>query len=1096
VRSLYFHAHVGAFQPGAILGMMSKVEKTMLPFDRFLGQAIAIAEKRQTLYALPWERAYDAQPVKIRPLDGRVVVPRRLAGWLIADWPPEVEPDPGSPVMVPLRNLSLAVLDYRLDPAGLHLILDGELDVDDMAFWCGQQCRMTREAIPPPPVEVANSRGEPLRMARPPEYDEEGWILVLEDWIGPGTLIVDGAEVHAAKLPDGQALRTVTDTAGTVFEMQGTQLLGDEQPASGPLTGDNGVRFRWSVAGGREGMWVQLLLPPGGGTGYDFLDPRAALCDGDVKEVWTQPRRQKDAIIGILGRDPDRYQIRVTQWPPADSLLYLPTDVGSLQLQKRAAHQLINTPLPHHRGLLRLCLDPANTFWPAVTPKEPQRWTALTDLARSGTDEQRDFVARALGSPDLMMLEGPPGSGKTTVICELVRQLIAEGKRVLLCASTHVAIDNALERLIDADPSIYAVRIGQVDRVDEKVKEVQLGERVQTLVDTWRQTPHLQALGEEELKAMATRVVVRAADLTCGTTMGIMSHPLLAEARRRRREPLTRMPHWDVLIVDEASKTLIQEFLVPALMAKRWVIVGDVQQLPPFNERADIEANLRSLADGKGREVFPADHQRACLIRYWLARNGRLRTGARWLIVEPPGVLDWLGAELLAREELAYAAVRVVTRAGTRPGPFLEITVDQIRDGDPMALALAACDLVLVADDLLPAVAGQLPASLLHHADLTNGEHAIPASHPLLFQHLWWLGRSGKLRKPYSERRDTITTFAESERYEQRWLAAHDLASEIAWRLTRLHELKHSANQNQRESLRRALDDLLPAAADIKDYIDQIREIGFPSILEVLQEGIGTGQADRRSALTEGLGRQTSSSFQHRFGSLSYQHRMHPDISAFPRDLVYQGKSLLDANTIEVRDRAINWTFGPFPPGRRAWMDVDGYDHRGENAAEIKAMENVIRRFLGWAAEAGPPGREPAVWEVACLAFYLKQASAMSRMLATVTGDKSRRTRFRSGNVEIVCGTVDRFQGREADLVFLSMCNTRRVGFLDSRNRLNVAITRARQQLLVFGKAQYFRSCGVPLLQELVRRSQEQALWRPPPSARPARPPARVRRPD
>ena len=203
---------------------------------------------------------------------------------------------------------------------------------------------------------------------------------------------------------------------------------------------------------------------------------------------------------------------------------------------------------------------------------------------------------------------------------------------------------------------------------------------------------------------------------------------------------------------------------------------------------------------------------------------------------------------------------------------------------------------------------------------------------------------------------------------------------------------------------------------------------------------------------------------------------MHPDISAFPRDLVYQGKSLLDANTIEVRDRAINWTFGPFPPGRRAWMDVDGYDHRGENAAEIKAMENVIRRFLGWAAEAGPPGREPAVWEVACLAFYLKQASAMSRMLATVTGDKSRRTRFRSGNVEIVCGTVDRFQGREADLVFLSMCNTRRVGFLDSRNRLNVAITRARQQLLVFGKAQYFRSCGVPLLQELVRRSQEQAL--------------------
>ena len=96
----------------------------------------------------------------------------------------------------------------------------------------------------------------------------------------------------------------------------------------------------------------------------------------------------------------------------------------------------------------------------------------------------------------------------------------------------------------------------------------------------------------------------------------------------------------------------------------------------------------------------------------------------------------------------------------------------------------------------------------------------------------------------------------------------------------------------------------------------------------------------------------------------------------------------------------------------------------------------------------------------------------MSRMLKEVTGDE-RNTRFsvRDAPVEVVCGTVDRFQGREADLVMLSMRNPGRVGFLDSPNRLNVAVTRARQQLVVVGNAEYFRDCRVSELEELVRRT-------------------------
>jgi superfamily I DNA and/or RNA helicase len=52
--------------------------------------------------------------------------------------------------------------------------------------------------------------------------------------------------------------------------------------------------------------------------------------------------------------------------------------------------------------------------------------------------------------------------------------------------------------------------------------------------------------------------------------------------------------------------------------------------------------------------------------------------------------------------------------------------------------------------------------------------------------------------------------------------------------------------------------------------------------------------------------------------------------------------------------------------------------------------------------------------------------------------------------------TVDKFQGHEADIVFLSMVQTRRDGFMDNPNRLNVAITRAKFQLVIIGDHSYF----------------------------------------
>ena len=65
--------------------------------------------------------------------------------------------------------------------------------------------------------------------------------------------------------------------------------------------------------------------------------------------------------------------------------------------------------------------------------------------------------------------------------------------------------------------------------------------------------------------------------------------------------------------------------------------------------------------------------------------------------------------------------------------------------------------------------------------------------------------------------------------------------------------------------------------------------------------------------------------------------------------------------------------------------------------------------------------------------------------------------------------TVDRFQGHEADLVLLSFVKSGSVGFLNSPNRLNVALTRARYQIVLIGDQAWLGSdrCRSELLQAL-----------------------------
>jgi len=1083
MKVLFFDAVAG--HPKVAPALMTQVGVTLRPFNQFLRQAVHTARQRQFRYQLPWERVRHQRVLGLNALECWVTVPKPPAGWTITNWPVHQAPPTDQPMMVVNRGVTVTVADWERTGAGLVVVVDDELHEGDQVFWGGVPCVLAAgSAAMSDPGALRDASGRELRILQAEDGTDQTWRLRVEGRVeADAELLLDGRPVRYEVAPDLAGLTRLFDSSGAVWPMSGGLLKVDELPQDRELRGDNDLRYRWYERGGKRGkrgLWIQLL-PSTDSSTDEFLDPRAAFCEDEVDEVWTGPRKHQAQVVKVKRVDRDRYQLLVDRLPPEGSLLHLPLNVRNLELQRRALHQLSEAPLPHHQGLLRFCEDPAprRVRWPRLYADWPEEWFVLTDDSRSGTDQQREFVAKALGglgrgveadSGDITILEGPPGSGKTTAICELVIQLMERGLRVLLCGSTHYSIDNVLERLVLGDRPIDALRIGRLARVDPKVQDTQLDARVESLVAEWKRSPAMAHYGDGELERMAARTVIMSADLTCGTTMGIVNHPLFRgkdQDLKAWQRPIATQPWWDVLIVDEASKTTIQEFLVPALMARRWIVVGDVRQLPPFADRADITANLRSLVDDRDREVFPVDHQRARLLLWHLGRRAVQQPGVRFLVAEPPSVLDWLEREMEA-EEQEFDAVRVFPKRSSR-GHLPRVSVTEVMEGAPSSLLLAGANWVLIPDDLLPKISAHLPCNMVRSRDLDLEE-----TDPWFFRQQRWLRTAPGLRRPVrtrDRRRGDCSTLADLEGHEVEWLSRKDWASEVTWRLTRVHELKRSKRKDERERYLRAIARLAPRAVDVSGAIDEIRDIGLPSILEVLQEGIGEDRSNRPSALTEGLPHRQRPAFDARFTSLGWQHRMHPDISAFPREMFYGPSALQDANTIASRDAPLGWDFAKELRGRRVWLDVRGQEQSGVNQREVDAMEAVLRRFLGWVERKGPPNREmPQEWEVACLAFYTKQEGAIREMLRRVTGD-DRYTRFSVPNVEIVSGTVDRFQGREADLVLLSMRNTRRTGFLDSVNRLNVAVTRARQQLVIVGNHPYFSSCRISELEELAKRS-------------------------
>lgn len=110
----------------------------------------------------------------------------------------------------------------------------------------------------------------------------------------------------------------------------------------------------------------------------------------------------------------------------------------------------------------------------------------VTPTDKNFDPEKQGILAQALGVQDILAIEGPPGTGKTKLITEIVVQWLRRnpGHRILLSSQTHIALDNVLERVAELDPSLDMIRIGRPDepRISEFSRTLLLEHRVEAWI--------------------------------------------------------------------------------------------------------------------------------------------------------------------------------------------------------------------------------------------------------------------------------------------------------------------------------------------------------------------------------------------------------------------------------------------------------------------------------------------------------------------------------------------------------------------------------------------------------------------------------------
>ena len=193
-------------------------------------------------------------------------------------------------------------------------------------------------------------------------------------------------------------------------------------------------------------------------------------------------------------------------------------------------------------------------------------------------DNVSGFVYSQMTLTDTMILEGPPGTGKTYMIAELCARLCAEGHSVLVTALTNRALMEIAEKPA-VKPLLHSHKIFKTN----------------ITIDELRETKDLETI--KSIAPMPGCLVMSTYFITSGYAAD-----------------LTVEQPFDFVIMDEASQAILPMFAASRKIGKKNLWVGDIHQLPPivilnqdrikFCNYKPLVEGLKLLADNSSSPIY------------------------------------------------------------------------------------------------------------------------------------------------------------------------------------------------------------------------------------------------------------------------------------------------------------------------------------------------------------------------------------------------------------------------------------------------------------------------------------------------------------
>lgn len=262
--------------------------------------------------------------------------------------------------------------------------------------------------------------------------------------------------------------------------------------------------------------------------------------------------------------------------------------------EMRAALKTANEIKEHaHKGLLTRILTGIEA---------PQLYPRKVNLSNLQLNEkQKEAVKNIVDAEQLSIVHGPPGTGKTTTLVAAIEQLLAqEVGTILVTAPSNTAVDLLTEKL-DAK-GIEVTRIGNPVRVNERLQDLTYEQKILQHPDA-KEIKKLKkqaaayldmahkykrsfgAAEREQRKALfkeARQILADVEHIQSEIARSVIRNTqVIAATLVGANHPSIQHVYFDVVIIDEAGQANEPSCWIPIVKAKKIILAGDHQQLPP-----------------------------------------------------------------------------------------------------------------------------------------------------------------------------------------------------------------------------------------------------------------------------------------------------------------------------------------------------------------------------------------------------------------------------------------------------------------------------------------------------------------------------------